>query len=188
MSACHTARSVLLAVTLVLVLANLGCPRSQQSRPASDQVMAFVAHVPSNIVDAPPLRHTVFMSSGRVFQFDSRARELRTAQLAPAQVSALRAALLESRLASLRPANHYPPDGAHIVLGLANNAELRRYAWTGDVRGLERALTTNREFAEFVDAWTKTRGVLESAMPEAWSTTSEADSTIAGLLEEIREP
>lgn len=176
----------LLALVVLLAFVDLGCQRSAPSGQAQDSVVAFVAQITSNSPDAPPSQYTVFMNSGLVFRFDTASRDLLDARLKPTEISALREALQESRLAEIPPANHFPPDAGHIVLGLAKDAELRRYAWTGDERTFGNTLSTKDR--EFVDAWTKAHGAIYSAMPDTWSAASNGEQDIDKFLAQLNEP
>lgn len=157
-----------------------GCRQTDVSGPTGDDVLAFVADMPSNAPDGTQPQYTVFMGSGCVYQF-AGSQGLLKSELSRADTTRLRDALLGSGIASQPPCHYFPPDAQHILLGIRLNSELKRYAWD------ERDFGPNAPdiYREFMVAWTKTRAELERAMPTEWVPATNTDWTIDQLLAEI---
>ncbi len=176
------ARCKVFVAVVVLLVGGPKCRRSEPTQHTGDAILAFVAHVSSNSPDESPSVYTVFLRSGRVLRL-SGDNDLREARLSTSATAQLCDALTNSGLGSLPEANYFPPDGAHIVVGVRQRGLLKRYAWTGDERCFGPSVSPSHR--AFIDAWSKARTALEQAVPSRWAPVPDGREAIEELLAQI---
>jgi hypothetical protein len=169
----------------LLLFSGAACDRSSRARVPPYSVLAFIAQIASNGVDAPPSEYTVFMRSGQVLRFDTSTSELREARLSTTDLATLRNELQKSHLASFPSVYLIPPDAAHTLIGLPSGTGLQHYAYTGDKRVLETNLSPDT--ARFLKAWMKARSAIGDAMPKSWNVEQDASQDLDDLWDLIAE-
>lgn len=175
----HRLKAIVLAALMPTFVA--GCDSKNAVAPTNDPVLAFVGYLSGSRVDAPTPKYRLVLESGRLFEIEGQS--LRESAIGSAELATLREGLRD--LSTQSPANYYPPDAAHVTIGIRRSDSMVYFSWTGDERVFGPAVSIEQR--QFIRAWSKARDAIERSMPGTWNSVADGAPTIQELLAQIRQ-